>query len=205
MTDFATTADLAARLGITLTGPETTRATTLIAQASDLIRSHAKQTISKVTGDVLVRRGVFGNRLVLPERPVIQVTQVQAQYMSQGATYTIDPASYFVDRDELVRYDYPLAFTDGGGWLGPGWVLSITYDHGFDQAANPVPYKLGVCKSICLDSVIRAWVNPGNLAQTEVGGVLESYPQGSGMLLTPEEKYNLDDLFRTANRTIGLR
>jgi hypothetical protein len=204
MTDFATTADLAARLGITLTGPETTRATTLISQATDLIRSHAKQTVSKVTGDVLVTRGVWGNRLILPERPVIQVTQVVAQFFSQSPV-TIDPTTYYVDRDELVRYDWPLSFTVGNGWLGPGWKLSITYDHGFDQAANPVPYKLGVCKAICLDSVIRAWVNPGNLAQSEVGGVLESYPPGSGMLLTPEEKYNLDDLFRTANATIGLR
>jgi hypothetical protein len=205
MTDFATTADLAARLGITLTGPETTRATTLISQGTDLVRSHAKQTISKVTGDVLVTRGIWGNRLLLPERPVIQVTQVQAQFMQQGTIYTIDPLSYFVDRDELVRFDWPLSFTAGNGWFGPGWQLSITYDHGFDQAANPVPYKLGVCKAICLDAVIRAWVNPSNLAQSSIGGILESYPPGSGMLLTPEEKYNLDDLFRREHGTISLR
>lgn len=205
MTDFAATSDLAARLGITLTGAETSRAATLISQASDLIRSHAKQTITKTTGDVFERRGVWGNTLVLPERPVIQVTQVTAQFMSQGTVYTIDPETYYVQTDELIRYDWPLSFTTGRGWLGPGWVLSITYDHGFDPAANPVPYKLGVCKAICIDAVIRAWVNPGNLAQSEVGGVLESYPPGSGMLLTPEEKYNLDDLFRKEHASIGLR
>jgi hypothetical protein len=92
VTDFATQSDLLARLGLDAwVGNEQARATTLLAQAQDLVRQSAKQTITKVTGDVWTTRGVFGNRLLVPERPVIQVTQVQAQFMN-GTTYTVDPA-----------------------------------------------------------------------------------------------------------------
>lgn len=204
MTDFATQSDLLARLGLDAwVGNEQARATTLLAQAQDLVRQSAKQTITKVANDTWVTRGVFGNRLLVPERPVIQVTQVQAQFMN-GTTYTVDPLTYFVDRDELVRYDWPLSFTIGNGWLGPGWKLTITYDHGYDPAANPVPRQLALAKTIALEAVARCWVNPEAATQEMIGGVQTMYP-AVGMRLTAEEEEDLADQFRTTAQSVRLR
>lgn len=204
MTDFATQADLLTRLGLdSWQGTEQARATALLAQAQDLVRQSVKQQITKVTGDVWVTRGVFGNRLLLPERPAIQVTQVQAQFMN-GTTTTIDPQTYFLDKDELVRYDWPLSFTIGNGWLGPGWKLSITYDHGYDPAANPVPRQLALAKTVALEAAARCWVNPEAASQEMIGTTQTMYP-AVGMMLTDEEEEDLADQFRVTSQTVRLR
>jgi hypothetical protein len=204
VTDFATQSDLLARLGLDAwVGNEQARATTLLAQAQDLVRQSAKQTITKVTNDTWVTRGVFGNRLLAPERPILAVSQVQAQFMN-GTTYTVDPITYFIDRDELVRYDWPLSFTTGNGWLGPGWKLTITYDHGYDPAANPVPRQLALAKTIALEAVARCWVNPEAASMEMIGGVQTMYP-AVGMMLTDEEEEDLADQFRTTAQTVRLR
>lgn len=200
---FATNADLAARLGITLTTAEQTRADLLLDQASGLIRQSTKQNISKVTGDTWVTRGVWGNRLLAPERPIIQVSSVTAQFLN-GTTYTLDPITYFVDRDELVRYDWPLSFTVGNGWLGPGWKITVTYDHGYDLAASPVPRQLALCKTVALEVVARCWVNPEAATMEMIGGVQTMYP-AVGMMLTDEEEEDLADQFRLTSQTVRLR
>lgn len=203
MTAFATNADLAARLGIPLTAAEQTRADALLSQASDMIRTQVRQEVTKHTNDVWVTRGVWGNKLLIPQRPVIQVTSVQAQFMN-GTQYTVDPITYYVDRDELVRYDWPLSFTIGNGWLGPGWQLTITYDHGWDPAANPVPYQLALCKTVALEAVTRVWVNPEAAQQEMIGSVQTMYP-AVGLMLTDEEEADLTDAFRRTEQTVGLR
>ncbi len=203
MTALATNADLAARLGITMTAGEQTRADLLLAQASDMIRTQVRQQITKMAGDVWVTRGVFGNRLLFPQRPPISVASITAKFMN-GTTYTIDPITYFIDRDELVRYDWPLSFTVGNGWLGPGWELTITYDHGYDPAANPVPYHLALCKTVALEAVSRCWVNPEAATQEMIGSVQTMY-SAVGMMLTDEEEEDLADAFRRTEQTIGLR
>jgi hypothetical protein len=206
--DLATTADMEARLGITFTGPETTRAQALLDMAASLVRGHCKQHITKVTDDVLTVQGTFSDRLLLPERPVVSVSSIHATYIT-GASFTFDTSTYYVDRDEVCRYTFPLGstgfFGPGVGFLGPGYKLDITYTHGFDPAANPKPYQLAIAQSVALDSAIRAYVNPAGLAQSEIGGVLETYPPGNGMLLNGEEKWNLNDAFRRYNQTITLR
>lgn len=203
MTAFATNADLAARLGLTLTGPEQTRADLLLAQASDMIRAQVRQEVTKHTGDVWVTRGVFGNRLLFPQRPPIGVSSITAKFMN-GTSYTIDPQTYFIDRDELVRYDWPLSFTIGNGWLGPGWELTITYDHGYDPAASPVPYQLALCKTVALEAVSRCWVNPEAATQEMIGSTQTMYP-AVGMMLTDEEEKDLYDAFRRTEQSVGLR
>lgn len=203
MTAFATNADLATRLGLTLTAPEQTRADALLSQASDMIRAQVRQQVTKVANDVWVTRGVWGNRLLFPQRPPISVASITAKFMN-GTSTTIDPITYFIDRDELVRYDWPLSFTIGNGWLGPGWELTITYDHGYDPAANPVPYQLALCKTVALEAVARVWVNPEAATQEMIGSSQTMYP-AVGLMLTDEEEADLTDAFRRTEQSVGLR
>lgn len=209
MNDLVQTTDMEARLGITFTTTEAARAQTLLDMAAGLVRGHTKQHITLVTDDVLVTPGIWGDRLLLPERPVVDVSAVSATFYN-GQPYTFPAPTFYVDRDELVRYPFPIGlmrhfFTTGNGWLGPGYTLSITYTHGFDPDASVLPYPLLVAQSVALDSAIRAFVNPSGLAQSEVGGILESYPPGNGMLLNAEEKWNLNDAFRRNAGTVTLR
>lgn len=200
---LASVDELEARLGIELTADEEQRAIGLLTTASALVRSCVKQNITKISGDVWVTRGVFGNRLRVPQRPVVSVASVTASFMGATAV-TIDPTTYFVDRDELVRYDWPLSFTIGNGWLGPGWKLTVTYDHGYDPAATQVPYQLALCKTVALEAVARVWVNPAGASQSMIGGVQAAYPS-VGLMLTEDEEEDLADAFRQTAGSVTLR
>lgn len=208
MTALATYTDLENRLGTTMTTAEQTRATALLADASDLVRAAARQTITKVTGDTLVIPGVWGDRILLPERPVIQVSSVSATFFD-GTAYDISEAAWYVDKDELVRYAFPIGlvrhfFTTGNGWLGPGYTLTITYDHGLDPAASPVPYRLALAKQIALEAVSRVLNNPAGVTQGGVAGTQFMFP-AVGMTLTPAEEKKLADVFRRTSQTVSLR
>lgn len=200
---LASVGELEGRLGIEFTADEEQRALQLLTTASGLIRAQLKQNITKMVGDVWVTRGVFGNRLRFPQRPALAVSSVTAQFMN-GTTYTVDPLTYFLDRDELVRYDWPLSFTIGNGWLGPGWKITVVYDHGYDPAATPVPYQLALCKTVALEAVTRCWVNPAAATQSMIGGAQAAY-SAVGLMLTDEEEEDLYDAFRTTAGTVRLR
>lgn len=121
MAAFATHADLAARLGVTLSAGEQTRATTLLGLASDVIRRAARQNIDLATSTITVR-GASG-RVLLPQRPVISVASVSADSTTQEFT---------IDGDYLTGY-----------WGGQD--IEIEYTHGFD----PVPDAIkAVCLEV---------------------------------------------------------
>lgn len=207
MTQFATNAEFAARLGLTLTSAEQTRADTLLALASGLIQQETNQTISQITGDTLVIRSVYGDRLRLPERPVQSVASVVLTDPEGNAT-TVDTADYYLDLDELVRVRSRLLFPEltfgmwARGWLGPRWTMTVTYTHGFATIPELV-------KATCMEMVIRAWVNPGSVAREQVGDTMTVYDNmrfsPSGLLLTDTEKATLNDLLGRRHGSVTLR
>jgi hypothetical protein len=188
--------------GLTLTTDEQTRADALLALASQLIQEETRQTIALVTGDVLSRKGSFSSRIRLKERPVVSVASV----VLDGVT--MDPTSYYIDRDELVRRNWSSAIIDssfGRPWAGWGFPYSdlvITYTHGF--AVVP-----GLVKQICMEMVVRVWANPGSVIQESVAGVQTTYAPYSapprGLLLTAAEKSDLRKRLGRPNGSISLR
>lgn len=120
MAAFATHADLAVRLGETLTEAEQTRATALLGLASDVIRQAARQRIDRETSTIIVNAV---GRVLLPQRPVISIDSVEAE----GSTLDWD-----LDGDYL-----------SGPWVGR--TIEVTYTHGFD----PVPDAIkAVCLEV---------------------------------------------------------
>ena len=192
MAPFATSDDLAARLGVTLSTDEQTRADALLASASGLIQAEARQVIELVTDDVLELRGTSDDRVRLPERPVVSVASVTLD----GVTLT-EGIDFYLDGSALVRMPtYLLGLLDGypgGGFGNPSQVLAVTYTHGYETIPE-------VFKSVCLEAVVRVWVNPGAVVGERHGSEQVQYMNGAptGLLLTDVER-------RTIRRAVGRR
>lgn len=193
MTAFATAEDLANRLNLVLTDDEVTRAEALLADASDEIRSETEQTVNLVTDDVLVRPGTTDERILLPQRPVVNVSSIEID----GSAIT----DWYLAGDEIVRSsgtilelldDFP-----SRGYRGFGREsrqLRIVYSHGF--ADDAIPRRL---KNITVEMVVRVWVNPASVIQENVAGVETTFAPYAdpprGLQLTDSERRALRRLF----------
>lgn len=192
MTAFATPTDFASRLGVNLTDAEISDVETLLDLATGLIQGETGQTISRVTDDELTIRSVYGNRIVLPERPVVAVNGVQL-----GSSAVTD---WYLDGSDIVRGRiYAANGPDNvSGWWGPTYLVTITYTHGFD----PIPDSI---KAICLEMVVRAWVNPGVVLAETHGSEQVTYQRSNGLLLTEDERRVLMQIIGGDVGTVMLR
>lgn len=191
MAQFVTNVELATRLGLVLTVEEQARADSLLTLASGLIQGETEQTIERVVDDSLQRKGTHSSCVRLPERPVESVTSVTLN----GETL-VEGTEFYRIGDELIRLrGAPESHFDwqsyGGGWGYPYHDLTVVYTHGY--AVIPAEVK-----AVCIEAVVRVWVNPGAVAQQAIGGASTAYSfQGNvGMLLTEGER-------KLLRRTIG--
>jgi hypothetical protein len=190
MAQFATPDDLATRLGLSLTDEEWTRAEQLLELASALIQDVAEQQIEEAT-DTLVMAGRNDESILLPQRPVLAVETVALD----GAEL-VEGRDWYLDGNKIVRLPHGATVAPGGvfddwselgsarGFGTPRQTLSITYRHGY-------PETLAWAKTICLEAVVRVWVNPGSVAQERVGDTSTLYTSAgapSGLLLTDDEQ-----------------
>lgn len=202
MAQFASASDLAARLGVTLTLGEQSRADTLLGLASGLIQREARQTISEVDGDVLNARGVPESRFRLPERPVLSVSSV----VLDGVALT-SGTDWYLSGDCLVRG------IGAGAWVanwGPGWgqgwgrpdqTLTITYSHGYAAIPDAI-------RAICVEQVVRAWTNPANLMHEYFGSeriVYAMQQTPTGLMLNADEQRVIHDVLRRTTASVALR
>lgn len=195
MAQFVTRDDFAARMGLTLTSAENTRADTLLTLASGLIVEATGQDIAQVANDVYSAPSVYGDRLRLPQRPVVSVSQVTLTPRG-GSAAILDPTTYFLDGGEIVRSRFPLGYElvfrqYGQGWLGPYWTVAVTYTHGYASGSIP-----SVVKSVCMEAVRRVWENAGSVVSETIGDTQTGYGKDAprGLLLTPLEKATLNDV-----------
>jgi hypothetical protein len=193
-TRFVSAAEFAARLGLTLTDAETDRANTLLALASGLIVEATGQDVALVEDDIYTAPSVYGDRLRLPQRPVVEVSEVSLTPKG-GSPSVIDPNSYYLDGGELVRSRFPFGYefvfgNYGQGWLGPFWTVTVTYTHGY---ADAIP---AVVKTVCMEAVRRVWDNAGSVVSETIGDTQTGYGRDApgGLLLTPKETSRLNDV-----------
>jgi hypothetical protein len=181
MTQFATAAELATRLGVSFNATETTDANLLLTLASSVIASEAGQEIALVEDDTLTRAGFAGSRLRLPQRPVVSVTSVTVNGV------LLPGSDYILDGDELILGTF---WGPGSSWGSSMYdTIVVTYDHGYAE----IP---GIAKMLCLELAVRAWVNPGAVAGEGYGSENINYGPNLGMLLSQDERKMLRDKFR---------
>lgn len=208
MAQFADHTDLATRLGLTLSASDQTRADALCVIVSGMIQEESKQKIEKVTDDVYDLPGTPDEMIKLPEHPVVSVSSVtlDGQPLVEGSDWYLDgdsirriPAVTQVLTGGLIDEAFTFPLGTGFGW--PAQTLSITYTHGYD--ATNIPQTV---KAICLEAVIRVWVNPGSVARQHVGDTQTVYDNmrfsPSGLLLTDDEKKTIRRVFGRTMKSI---
>ena len=163
---FATAADLTARMGRALTDTEQSQADRLLFDASNLIRMTAGyQQISRVDNDTVTLRGSGTGRMLLPQRPVLDVTAVAGLTADQ---WQWDGGS------AICRLDC-------GRWDGP---VTVTYSHGFE--VDDVAYQVAV--SVACDAVKRLMLNPDAIRQRSIDDYAETLTDARASLLQGEQE-----------------
>lgn len=208
MSQFASADDFAARIGVTLTDAEVARANLLLTRASGIIQKAMKQNIALVTDDTYVRPGDYSSAVRLPERPVVSVSSVVLDDNQGNPTTLVQAENFYIENDTLIRLNWNAVIQDSSfglpwaGWGFPWWTLTVDYTHGYTEIPEPAP-------TICMEMVVRAWVNPGSVARQTIGNVATVFDNmrfsPSGMLLTDQEQADLADVFRRHTGTVGLR
>jgi len=207
MTAFATSDDLASRLGLTLTTAEATRVTTLLTLATGLIQDEAKQTISLVTDDTLSRLGTTDERILLPERPVVSISSVtldgvplspHGAWFQAGNELVSAPGIVIISG---VSIDDEFGRGFGRGFGSESQTLEIVYTHGYAT----IPASL---KAICMEAVVRCFVNPGAVAREASGNTMTVYDNmrfsPAGLLLTDAEKHVIRRMFGRRAKSLSL-
>lgn len=87
---------------------------------------------------------------------------------------------------------------DGDYLTGVSGNIEFTYTHGFD----PIPDAI---KAICLEVVVRVWVNPGNTSQEAFGSERTSHGASTGLVLTAEERRAVKDVVRRGSQAVDIR
>lgn len=204
---FASTDEFAARIGLLLTDAEKTRATTLLTLATGLIQDEAKQTISLVTDDTLARLGTTDERILLPELPVVSIASVTLNgvLLSEGGAWyqvgneLVSAPGIVIISGVSIDDEFGRGF--GRGFGSESQTLEIVYTHGYAD----IPQSL---KAICMEAVVRVWVNPGAVAREQVGNTMTVYDNmrssPAGLLLTDAEKHVIRRMFGRRAKSLSL-
>lgn len=171
MGDFATTAELAEFAGdAELDSP---RGELLVQLAEGSVRNYTRQTLSFVEDDTVELRG-GSLRLVLPERPVIDVTQV------------------FIDGDEVTHFrlvrDVLYRGVMRSYWGTAENLITVTYSHGFLNIPDEI-------KAVVLQIATRARANPRSVTSESIGDWSATWSgsgAGGGAAPTHAERSILD-------------
>lgn len=192
MAALASPADVEARLGRPFTPVEEARIDALLEDASAIIRAYTGQSFERVDDDVVVLRAV-GGRLTLPQRPVIEVTRVEAVGGGEGlpdfalTDWTFDGIDTIRLGDGAVIINLPEAWWDEDGYPG---TYRVTYSHGWEQVPGDV-------LAVVCAMATRALANPNNLRSETVGSYSVTYAVPAtgdqlGLNLTRYERSTLD-------------
>jgi hypothetical protein len=146
---FATAAELAAVLQAPV---DSAAAELALASASAAIRRWTRQSITRVVDDAVTLRVIDCNELVLPQRPVVSVSEVRVNSLVLN--------DWVLSGDRLLRT---------GGWHrlpgtttypDPG-LVQVTYTHGWEEIPDDV-------RAVCLDLASATMANPSMLRQETI-------------------------------------
>lgn len=171
---FASTDDLATLLGTSFTDGQLAQAQLALDIATAAIRSYTRQQITTVTGDEIILDPENRKLILLPEIPVVDVSEV----IVGDDTLTIADDVFWYADGRLYR-------TSGGSWGTARQSVEVTYDHGYAEVPDSV-------RGVCLAKASRLLANPESLRQESIGSYSRTYEGGSSGL-TEDEEMILDE------------
>lgn len=184
---FATAAELAAMVQAPV---DAAAADLALASASAVIRKWTRQTITRVVDDVVKLRVIDCGELVLPQRPVVSVSEVKVNALILR--------DWVLSGDRLLRTGGWHHLPGTSSYPDPG-IVQVTYTHGWDEIPDDV-------RAVCLDLAASTVSNPGMLRQESIDDysrTLASESLGLGSL-SDTHKELLGD-YRRRIGTVGLR
>lgn len=184
---FATAAELAA---VMQTPVDSAAADLALASASAVIRRWTRQTITRVTGDVVQLRAADCDALVLPQRPVVSVSEVKVQALVL--------TDWVLSGDRLLRTGGWRHLPGTSSYPDPG-IVHVTYTHGWDEIPDDV-------RAVCLDLASATLANPSMLRQEGIDDYTRTFAAESLGLggLSDSHKAMLGD-YRRRIGTVRLR
>lgn len=191
MAAFASAADLAAILQRTFSAAETAAANIQLDLATAAIRNYTRQTISLVEDDVVMLRSTTRGTLILPERPVVDVSLVRLN------TVTVAAASYTLIGAELQWGANVLNVGNlaesAGGW-GSAAAVEVTYTHGFATIPDDI-------RSVCLSLAQGGIDNPGGIQREQVGPDAITYAAPGGTVTITKSQQQMLNRYRLRARS----
>ena len=133
--------------------PTDLKARRALDDASAFIRSYTGQTLSLVQDDEVELRGTWRSVLFLPERPVIDVTEVSVRYHGSTAFALV---TGYVQRGAMLHMS-------GGYWGGDTGAVVVTYSHGNET----IPADLA---AVCASIAARGMADLGGALVSETMG-----------------------------------
>lgn len=155
---FCTVADLELLLQIEISAAKWTAAERAIDEATAAIRNFCRQTLTYVADDEITLDCPGGTRLVLPELPVIEVSEV----VEDGTTLDVD--------DDYKLGQHGILHRIGATWAKGVQIIEVTYSHGYyldeDYVDDTLPQEI---IDVCTRAAARAY--QAGLRAEEVEGV----------------------------------
>ena len=199
---LATVEELGVFMRLPMDTLDTDAAQAVLDGASSLVRSELHQRLELVIDDVFAVRSPGGRQLLLPELPVLEVTEVRER--SAGATFTtLDVADYEVELGRRgIVWRLNAEFPRPSGGRGPGGFLEVTYSHGYGTPFNlssgdpydPTPERLpDTITTVVKRVAARGYVNPEAVLQETSGRSATSYGSSAGLYLSDTDKADLSE------------
>jgi hypothetical protein len=187
---FFTPTDLASRLQIDPTAMNTDAAVMLAQLASDAVREEIRQKVDYTVGDQITLWGDNGEVLVLPERPVVNVSSVVLAGVTLTPTVVNATTNMLMfdwrPEGALRRVVYGGSFY--ASQLFYKWPLgvpvSITYDHGYQVVPSAMTH-------VAIELAAAAYSNP-ELHESERVGWVEWTTRRLGLDMTADQRTSLD-------------
>jgi hypothetical protein len=203
---LATADDVVARLGRNLTPVETARVEALLDDGSAHIRRFCRRQFVYKADDVFVTPA-DGGIIVLPGRPIVDVSKVEAVFDAPGVP-TINVYWYIFDGIDKITIPEPAAsgiINLPEAWFDVAWysnTYKVTYSHG-DQVTPPEVMAV-LCSAVI--SEITTPTMAGGVVSETVGSYSYSLRKTGSGIISALKDAGLDSLidFRTKAGTIPI-
>lgn len=155
--------------------------------ASVLIRAALAQQVNLVTDDVIRIDGLGLSGLVLPQIPVIEITDVTLLHPSAD-DQVLAATDYYVDGAGILWRSPECSWGWGWGWVRPRGNVQVTYTHGYETLPDEAVTLCCMVASRLLATSVSAG---STISSQTIGGASVTYEGTSGTTnsrgLTAEE------------------